>query len=104
LETERELPIVEVPLIIQDGAMLNPAKGMRLDEETAFQYVVQMAEVVERVGGVLTLLWHPHAVINPPWWKLYRRCLEYLKEKDAWFGLVQNVGESWRWVKERQGS
>ncbi|HPO78118.1 MAG TPA: polysaccharide deacetylase family protein, partial [Thermoclostridium caenicola] len=88
LKAEKELPIMEVPLIIQDGAMLSPVKGMRLDEDTAFQYVVQIADTVEQVGGVLTLLWHPNAIINSRWWNLYLRSLEYLKEKNAWFGSV----------------
>jgi len=64
---------------------------MRLDEDTAFQYVIQITEAVENVGGVLTLLWHPNAVINPPWWRVYLRSLEYLKEKKAWFGSVRDV-------------
>ena len=46
---------MEVPLIIQDGAMLDKIKGMRLDEDTAFQYIIQIADVVENVGGVLTV-------------------------------------------------
>jgi len=92
LKAEKELTIVEVPLIIQDGAMLSPVKGMRLDEETAFQYVQQITEAVERVGGVLTLLWHPNAVINPPWWSLYLRTLDHLKVKDVWFGSVREIG------------
>lgn len=71
--------------------MLNPAKGMRLDEDTAFRYVMQLAEAVERVGGVLTLLWHPNAVINPSWWRVYLRSLEYLKEKNAFFGAVSSI-------------
>lgn len=94
LQAEKELSIIEVPLIVQDGAMLNPAKGMRLDEDTAFRYVMQLAEAVERVGGVLTLLWHPNAIINPSLWNLYGRSLEYLKEKNAWFGSVRDVAES----------
>lgn len=94
LQAEEELPIVEAPLIIQDGAMFNPAKGMRLDEDMAFQYVIQITEAVERVGGVLTLLWHPNAVINPSLWNIYLRSLEYLKEKNAWFGTVRDVAES----------
>jgi len=93
LKAEKELPIVAMPLIIQDGAMLNPVKGMRLDEETAFQYVQQITDAVERVGGVLTLLWHPNAVINPPWWRVYLRSIEYLKERNAWFGSVRDVAE-----------
>ena len=92
LNAEKELPIKEIPLIIQDGAMLNPAKGMRLDEDTAFQYVKQISEAVEKVGGVLTLLWHPNHIIKPDWWNLYLRTLDYLKKKNAWFGAVREVG------------
>jgi peptidoglycan/xylan/chitin deacetylase (PgdA/CDA1 family) len=91
LQAEEELPITEIPLIIQDGALLNPAKGMRLDENTAFKYIVQITEAVKNVGGVLTLLWHPHAVMNPTWWNLYLRCLEYLQDKNAWFAKVSEV-------------
>jgi hypothetical protein len=96
LRAEEELPITEVPLIIQEGAMLNPSKGMRLDEETAFHYIIQITETVERVGGILTLLWHPNGVINEPWWHLYCRTLDYLKQKNAWFGGVGNVARQWR--------
>jgi peptidoglycan/xylan/chitin deacetylase (PgdA/CDA1 family) len=96
LQADEELPITEIPLIIQDGAMLNPVKGMRLDEDTAFQYVVQITEAVERVGGVLTLLWHPNAVMNPPRWSLYLRSLEYLKGENAWFGSVRELAQHFK--------
>jgi len=92
LEAEQQLPIMEIPLIVQDGAMLNPAKGMRLDEDTAFGYIEQITKAVEKVGGVLTLLWHPNYIIRPDWWDLYLRALKYLKEKNAWFGSVREVG------------
>lgn len=95
LKAKKELSIMEIPLIIQDGAMLNPAKGMRLDEETAFQYVKLIAEAVEKVGGTLTLLWHPNHIIKPDWWELYLRTLEYLKGKNAWFCSVREVGVSY---------
>lgn len=102
LNAEEELPILEVPLIIQDGAMLSPTKGMRLDEHTAFQYIVQLTEAVERVGGVLTLLWHPNAIVRPHWWNLYLRTLDYLKSKNAWFGTVQDIGsQKWPDVSDR---
>jgi len=94
LHGEKELPITEIPLIIQEGALLNSKKGLRLDEETAFQYVVQLTEAVERVGGILTLLWHPNSVISPARWHLYCRSLEYLKRKNAWFGTVRSVAIS----------
>lgn len=92
LKAEEELPIMEIPLIIQDGAMLNPIKGMRLDEDAAFRYVVQTTDTVKRVGGVLTLLWHPNYIIKPSWWNLYLRSLEYIKSKNACFATVREVG------------
>jgi len=95
LQAEKELSITEIPLIIQDGAMLNPAKGMRLDEDAAFQYVMQITEVVENVGGVLTLLWHPSYITNPECWNIYFRILECLEQKNAWFGTVRKVAEEY---------
>lgn len=96
LKAEEELPVIEIPLIVQDGAMLHPDKGMRLDEDTAFRYVVQMTEGVEKVSGVLTLLWHPNWIVTPHWWNLYLRILEYLQQKGAWFCSVREVGEWWK--------
>ena len=93
LQAEVESPITEIPLIIQDGALLNPTKGLRLDEDMAFQYVMQITEAVEKVGGILTLLWHSNAIMKPAWWNLYLRSLEYLKGKNAWFGTVREVLE-----------
>ena len=91
LRREETLPIIELPLIIQDGAMLDPSKGMRLDEDMAFQYVELMTQAVESVGGVLTLLWHPHVIIDAKWWRLYLKTLDYLKTKNAWFGSVKEI-------------
>ena len=93
LEAEEELPVFEIPLIVMDGALLNPNKGMRLDEETAFSYVIQMADVVKRVGGVFTLLWHADSIAKTGRLNLYLRMLEYLKEQNAWFASVRDAGE-----------
>jgi len=95
LQAETELPVMEVPLIIQEGAMFNASKGMRLDVETAFQYLEHITEAVERVGGVMTLLWHPNSVINQPVWHFYLRTIEFLKQKNAWFGSVREVAEKY---------
>jgi hypothetical protein len=96
--TEKEVSILEIPLHVQDSAMLALGKGLRLDEEMAFEYVVQISESIKRVGGVLTLLWHPHYMIEPTWWNLYLRTLQYLKEMDAWFASVKEVGEWWETI------
>jgi hypothetical protein len=90
--SDSKLNIIEIPLIIQDAAMLSTVKGMRLDENIAFEYVKQIINSIEKVGGVATLLWHPNVIIFPEWWQLYVKSIEYLNEKDAWFGTVQQVG------------
>jgi hypothetical protein len=104
LKGEKEIPVLEVPLIIQDTAMLNPAKGMRLDEETAFQYLMQITERVEEMGGVLTLLWHPNRVLQEGQMNLFLRTLRYLKEKDVWFGSVEEIGQWWEDTKKKERS
>jgi peptidoglycan/xylan/chitin deacetylase (PgdA/CDA1 family) len=95
LQEQKESALLEIPLIIQDGALLNPDKGLRLDVDTAMEYAVQLTAEVERVGGVLTLLWHPNHIIKTHWWELYLRILEHLKHRQAWFASVKSVGEWW---------
>ncbi len=84
--------VMEIPLIIQDVAMLNPAKGMRLDFNMAFEYIAQLSGEVEKAGGVLTLLWHPDSIAKPGWFELYLKTLDYLKQKNAWLTSVENIG------------
>jgi len=96
LKKETFLPIVEIPLIIQDGALLGATRGLRLDEDTAMTYITQLAEEVTSVNGVLTLLWHPDRIIHQASWSLYIRALDYLKDKGAWFASVREVGAWWK--------
>lgn len=96
LQAEDELPITEIPLIIQDSAILDQRKGMRLDEDTAFQYFIQIAAEVERVSGVLTLLWHPNSILKPTWWHLYLKVLANLQNKNVFFGRVRDFAVTGR--------
>ncbi len=95
LGSKKELPILEIPLIAQDMAMLNPSKGMRIDSKMALRYMLLIIKEVEKVGGVLTLLWHPNEIINRESWMLYRKILNYLREKNAWITSLQKVGGWW---------
>ncbi len=93
IQNEKELTLIEVPLIVEDVALLNQAKGMGLDEDIALLYIEQITEEVKKVGGILTLLWHPNHIIRSEWWNLYLKVLKYLEDRNAWFGSVQNVAE-----------
>ena len=95
LRAEEPLSVIEIPLIVQDGAMLRPDKGLRLDRDRAYEYVRRMVDGVERVGGVLTLLWHTRTVADRVAWELYAEILEFLKTRDPWFATVGEVGRHW---------
>ncbi len=95
LDSDNELPILEIPLVVQDVAMLNPSKGMSIDPNMAFHYIDLIGEEVEKVGGVLTLLWHPNEIMNPESWNLYKRVLNHLNQKNAWITSLQEVGDWW---------
>lgn len=95
LRAESPLPLLEIPLTLQDGALLSARKGLRLDENTAYRYVVKIIDATAEVGGVANLLWHPHVIATEAWWRVYTRALRYLHEKGAWFGTVRDVGAWW---------
>lgn len=95
LKTAEQLPIIEIPLIIQDVAMLSPQKGLRLNSEMAFNYTVLLAERVKNVGGVLTLLWHPNQIANSEYVKIYKKNLKYLENQNCWMTTVAEIGDWW---------
>ena len=95
LEESRMLPVMEIPLVIQEGALMNNSKGLRLDEDTAFKYIAKLTDEVADVAGVLTLLWHTNTYSTPEIWNLYQRTLSHLKSHGAWLASVQEIGEWW---------
>jgi len=94
LKSKKKLPIIEIPLTIQDGAMFHPKKGMRLDKITANEYVQLIKEKVSEVGGIITILWHPNSV-DCQLKETYEEILLLLKKDDPWFATVKQVGEWW---------
>jgi peptidoglycan/xylan/chitin deacetylase (PgdA/CDA1 family) len=95
LERKNQTNVMEVPLIIQDGALLR-SKGLDVNENIALEYVIEIADRVKSVGGVLTLLWHPSKIVNAEWWSLYKRVLEYLDKQGAWFATISQLGSWWK--------
>lgn len=88
--------VIEVPLCIQDGALFS-SNAMALTYDAALNYVKGLFDVVEEVGGVLTLLWHPDAVAyDAKRWKLYETILAMSVSKGAWLATVSEIGEHCR--------
>ena len=87
--------VLEIPLHVQDVAMFNPKKGLRLDVDTAIEETLAIARRVQAVRGVLTLSWHPDMVANPVVFSMYGTILEELRRWPAWFGTMREIGHYW---------
>jgi len=96
LNENRQLPLLEIPLIIQDIALFDSTKVLKLERQEAFQYARFITDEVVAVGGVLTLSWHPNTIIDPRYIGLYKQLLDYLKEKGAWLASVKDIGDWWK--------
>ncbi len=92
LKNQELLPIIEIPLIIQDVALLSPAKGLRLDSDKAFFYIQAIIDRVEAVGGIITLLWHPDKIIYPEYQNCFEKTVAYLLQKKPFWG--EGYGEA----------
>jgi peptidoglycan/xylan/chitin deacetylase (PgdA/CDA1 family) len=90
------LPLMEIPLTLQDGALLLGDKGLRLDVDTALEYIKRMIASVKEVGGVLNLSWHPHTRTYPGFWDLYSRTLALLAAENPYFGTIAEIGSYWQ--------
>ncbi len=95
INADQPLPLFEIPLIIQDGAMFHHRKGLRLDKDMGLQYIRNLAEQVQCTGGVLNLLWHPNTINLPCYWDAYRATLKLLQDMGAWFGSIREIGDWW---------
>lgn len=91
LNSNKEIPILEIALNIMDGALF---KVYSFQE--AWEVVKKLVETVENYSGVLTILWHNY--FNCPfrnnWVELYKKILEYCRERDAWMTSGEEI---WRW-------
>ncbi len=95
LKLDQQLPIIHIPMIVQDGAFMPAEKGMRLDIPSTMKYIQDILEEVRKVGGVLTLSWHPHAVNRPGYWEMYKNVVALIRNDDPWFATLGQIGEWW---------
>lgn len=86
------LDLIEIPLVVQDTALFDE-KYLGLSEDEGVQLVLDLADRVAAVGGVLTLNWHN--VADGTRWSAYQRILRQLSGRGAWFGTVEEVGDWW---------
>jgi len=90
LKTKELIDILEIPLIIMDGAL---DRNMKLDINESWIIVKRLIDRVEELNGVLSVLWH-NTYMSGQWLDLYKRILSYCSDKDAWMTSGEEI---WKW-------
>jgi len=91
--------LLELPLHVQDGALFFPDR-LNLLEPEAEQRCRALMDNANKMGGVLTVLWHDRSHGPERFWgEFYVRLLQALRSRDVWFGTAgQVVG----WFRKRR--
>jgi len=97
---DEALPLLEVPLVVEDSALLGPI-AERGGSDHARERVQELVDVTRDVGGAMTFLFHPDKLLNPDWLELYEWSLRYLAESGAWLTSLGNL-EQWWTARERK--
>lgn len=96
----REMAILEIPLVVMDRTLL---LHMRLNPEQAWSRMKRLFDLIERYHGVITVLWH-NEFMTGALLCLYRKVLEYGREKGAWMTGGDEIAAWWRRERMRPPS
>jgi peptidoglycan/xylan/chitin deacetylase (PgdA/CDA1 family) len=91
LNTNRILDILEIPSHIADFSIF---EYMHLDDKGAWELVSKLIDKVERVNGVLTILWHNNYMLEEMF-DFYERILRVCFEKGAWMTSGEEMLKFW---------
>ncbi len=98
LERNERLDLLELPLLVHDGALLR-ADALELDVELAWATTKSLFDAVAEVGGVVTLVFHPNNLERPDYLELLTTTMDYGLERGAWFASLRDID---RWWRERE--
>ena len=93
VKTERALDLLEVPLVVEDSALLGPIAAERAD--SAEEVVGSLVDTAKDVGGAITFLFHPDKLVHPEWLALYEWSLAYVAEAGGWLTSVSGLEQWW---------
>jgi hypothetical protein len=83
--------VLELPLHIQDGALFYP-KRLGLSEADAWKRCEAFIANAQKLGGVLTVLWHERSPGPERFWgEFYTDLVQQLKSLNVWFGTGRQV-------------
>src|SRR5262249_50645057 len=87
----RELRLVEVPLILMD---CTPVKYMGLRRREALDRIEALIRRMRRTGGIFTMLWHNTPLMDPDYEGWYEPILDLLSGAEN-FSIPSSAEELW---------
>jgi hypothetical protein len=92
---ERQMPLslLEIPQHVMDGGLFTP-NALEYNEEMAVKHCISLMDRVEKVGGCLTLNWHPDCLDRPLWVRVYQRVLAEAHRRGA---CGTSAAQIYRW-------
>jgi hypothetical protein len=91
----RRLGLLEVPLVVQDTALLMPA-ALNLRPVAAREVVERLMDTASSLGSAITLLFHPDKFARPEWLALYEFALDHALARGGWLTSLQALDDWWR--------
>jgi peptidoglycan/xylan/chitin deacetylase (PgdA/CDA1 family) len=96
LLSDSEVGILEIPMVIMDGTLFDPARSC----DEAWEVAKRLIETVADCQGVLTLNWHSHHIgcfFRQSWLYLYEKILQYCSRKNAWMTSGIEICKWWQY-------
>jgi len=86
------LNIVEIPQILMDGAIFQE-NSLNLNKDEGLKKSIEIMNTVEKVGGCLTLNFHPEHFSNDDYFSLFRNIILEAKKRNAYFGTLAEIND-----------
>jgi hypothetical protein len=97
---DRALAILEVPLVVEDSALLGPI-AVDGGPARARELIRELVDAARDVGGAVTFLFHPDKLVRPEWLALYEWSLSYVASNHGWLTSLAQL-ERWWTARERK--
>lgn len=96
LEASEELPVLEIPQHIMDGALF-ATNSLEYDCDLAVTHSLELMDRAQEMGGVLTISWHPNNLeeVNPLYWRCFAELLREAHQRNAWGCSARQLAEWW---------
>ncbi|MDX2196179.1 MAG: hypothetical protein NW207_07160 [Cytophagales bacterium] len=93
-QTLTHTKVIEIPLIVMDATLFYAHYLAYKDAQSAFEYILPIAEQIKKTGGVLNVNFHNHLFYNgvfTQWQKLLQMIIHYAKCNHSSFSCLEDV-------------